>query len=185
MRRKADSRENYLTAATDGASSHWNITRHIHPPLALEGFQPYWNIFVFFKPFKTHSKFTLFHSREPSSVLWMAQAASSTSTLLSNAIPYGQSDSHAHKIPTLNPATKKENVKKKRNVFIYMYFFPPHSVHCLYRSHSQTHASTYTPTQDGVSSSVWPFPAVDSAKFNQALLFTVAMVLWWCRQKLN
>lgn len=75
--------------------------------------------------------------------------------------------------------------QKKHFIHLFVFFFSTQYVHYPYRSHLQTRTHTHALTQDTVSSSVWPFPAVSSAKFNQALLFTVAMVLWWCRQKLN
>lgn len=86
-----------------------------------------------------------------------------------------------------NTHTKPFQCAQKKHFIHLFVVFLVHSICIIHIAHTcrRTRTHTHALMQDTVSSSVWPFPAVSSAKFNQALLFTVAMVLWWCRQKLN
>lgn len=102
-------------------------------------FSAIFNIFVFFKSFKTHLKFTLFHSRELCSVLWMAQAPPHCSLMRFHM------DSQIltrTKYPHLTLPRKKENVKKEKYSFICIFFL--HTVCIVYIARTRRHTRPHT-----------------------------------------
>lgn len=69
----------------------------------------------------------------------MARAVCGTPALLSNATPYGPSDSHAHKIPT-------HAAQKKKCIHLYV-FFSVHTVWIVYVARTHRHTRPHAHPQ--------------------------------------